>query len=64
MKEGLCWQDGSTDELKVGLKVRCGQSVRQIRELYDQRLIPGGVMLDEAVEGCVSWNVDELVPLR
>lgn len=35
--------------------------IRTVAELYDQRIIPGGVVLDRAVDGLRSWNEDALV---
>jgi hypothetical protein len=37
---------------------------RRVVELYDQKLIPGGVRLDKPVDLFRSWNEDELLRIN
>ena len=53
------WKNGSKVEPKVGMKVRCGQSVRHIAMLYSD--IKGGVRLDKPVGDFFSPQRKELI---
>lgn len=46
----------------VGRKVKRGRQVRTIEVAYDDS-VPGGVILDDPIDGLRRWNIEELTLL-